>query len=168
VNLAKELIKRDILIVSGGCGNHALEVAGLCNLDALNMAGPGLKEVGSALKISPVLSFGTCTDTGRISMLVTALVNHLGLDIPGLPIAVTAPEYMEQKATIDALFALAYGTYTHLSPTPPVTGGPQLVQLLTEDLEKLTGGKIALGDEPVEAANGIEAHIMKKRAALAM
>src|SRR5690606_33045632 len=100
VNLTKELIKRDILVVSGGCGNHALEVAGLCNLDAINMAGDGLKEVCNMLKIPPVLSFGTCTDTGRVSMLVTALADHLDVDVSDLPIAVTAPEWMEQKATI--------------------------------------------------------------------
>ena len=44
VNLTKQLIKKDILVVSGGCGNHALELAGLCNLDALNIAGEGLKK----------------------------------------------------------------------------------------------------------------------------
>lgn len=38
-----------------------------------------------------------------------------------------------------------------------------MVKLLTEDVESLTGGKVAVGDDPVEAANGIEAHIMKKR-----
>ena len=67
------LAKKDILVVSAGCGNHALEVAGLCNMDAVKMAGKGLREICGALKIPPVLSFGTCTDTGRISMLVTAL-----------------------------------------------------------------------------------------------
>ncbi|MDP4159917.1 MAG: anaerobic carbon-monoxide dehydrogenase catalytic subunit, partial [Bacillota bacterium] len=82
VNLTKELIKKDILVVAGGCGNHALEVAGLCNLDAINMSGKGLAEICGALKIPPVLSFGTCTDTGRISMLVTALADHLDADIP--------------------------------------------------------------------------------------
>jgi len=168
VNLTKELIKRDILVVAGGCGNHALEVAGLCNLDAINMAGAGLKEVCGMLKIPPVLSFGTCTDTGRISMLVTALADHLDVDIPQLPIAVTAPEWMEQKATIDGVFAVAYGAYTHLSPTPFVTGAPGLVKLLTEDVEGLTGGKIALGDGPVEAANNIEAHIISKRKGLGL
>ena len=122
VNLTKELIKRDILVVSAGCGNHALEVAGLCNLDAIKLAGPGLRGVCNSLKIPPVLSFGTCTDTGRISMLVTALADHLDVDVPDLPIAVTAPEWMEQKATIDGVFALAYGAYTHLSPTPFVSG----------------------------------------------
>lgn len=163
VNITKQLISKDILVVAGGCGNHGLEVAGLCNLDAVEMAGDGLKAVCKALGIPPVLSFGTCTDTGRISMLVTALADHLNADISDLPIAVTAPEWMEQKATIDGLFAVAYGCYTHLSPTPFITGAPDLVKLLTQDVEGLTGGKVAVGDDPVEAANGIEAHIMTKR-----
>lgn len=168
VNLAKELIKRDILVVSAGCGCHALEVAGLANLDAIQLAGPGLKEICGALKIPPVLSFGTCTDTGRISMLVTALADHLDVDIPQLPIAVTAPQWLEQKATIDGVFALAYGAYTHLAPPPSITGAPRLLKLLTEDLESLTGGKVAVTDDPVEAANGIEQHIMNKRKGLGL
>jgi carbon-monoxide dehydrogenase catalytic subunit len=169
INLTKELIKRDILVVSGGCGNHALEVAGLCTVEAANeMAGEGLKEVCNMLKMPPVLSFGTCTDTGRISMLVTALADHLDVDVSQLPIAVTAPEWMEQKATIDGIFALAYGTYTHLSPTPFMTGAPELVELLTEKAEDVTGGKIALGDDPVEVAQNIEAHILAKRKGLGL
>lgn len=169
VNITKELIKKDILVVAGGCGNHALEVAGLCNLDSVDKyAGDGLKEICNMLKIPPVLSFGTCTDTGRISMLVTALADHLEVDIPDLPIAVTAPEWMEQKATIDGIFAVAYGAYTHLSPTPFVTGAPKLVKLLTEDVEGLTGGKVALGDDPIEAAKSMEAHIISKRQKLGL
>ncbi len=168
VNLTKELIKRDILVVAAGCGNHGLEVAGLCALEASEMAGEGLKSVCQLLKIPPVLSFGTCTDTGRISMLVTALADHLDVDIPQLPIAVTAPEWMEQKATIDGIFAVAYGAYTHLSPAPFVTGAPNLVKLVTEDVEVLTGGKIALGDDPVEAAERIEEHIISKRKGLGL
>lgn len=163
IHLTKELIKKDILVVSCGCGNHALEVAGLCDAGAKELAGEGLKEVCGMLKIPPVLSFGTCTDTGRVSMLVTALADFLDVDVPQLPIAVTAPEWMEQKATIDGVFAVAYGAYTHLSPTPFITGAPKLVKLLTEDIEKLTGGKIALGEDPVLAANDIEAHILGKR-----
>jgi carbon-monoxide dehydrogenase, catalytic subunit len=168
VNLAKQLIKRDILVVAGGCGNHGLEVAGMCNLDAAEQAGGELKSVCKSLGIPPVLSFGTCTDTGRISMLVTALADHLDVDISDLPIAVTAPEWMEQKATIDGIFAVAYGAYTHLSPTPFITGAPKLVKLVTEDVESLTGGKIALGDDPVQVAKEIEAHIISKRKKLGL
>ena len=166
VNLAKELIKRDILILSGGCGNHALEVAGLCSLDAINLAGPGLSEVCRSLNIPPVLSFGTCTDTGRISLVVTALANTLNVDTADLPVAVTAPMYMEQKATIDALFALAYGLYTHVAPDPPVMGAANLVKLLTEDLPNITGGRLAVGSDPAKVADDILAHINDRRAKL--
>lgn len=168
LKMARELIKRDILVISAGCGNAALQVGGLTTLEAKQEAGPGLRAVCELLKIPPVLSFGTCTDTGRITLLVTAVADALGVDPSALPVAVTAPEYMEQKATIDAIFALSFGLYTHVAPLPPVSGAPRLVKLLTEDLEAITGGKIAVQTDMVEAADGIEAHIMKKRSALGL
>jgi carbon-monoxide dehydrogenase catalytic subunit len=166
IAVAKELIKRDILVLSAGCGNAAMQVGGLTTLDAADLAGDKLKGLCKALGIPPVLSFGTCSDTGRIANLVTAVAKALGVDIPKLPVAVTAPEYLEQKAVIDAFFAVAFGLYTHVSPTPPVTGAPALVELLTQGIEEITGGKVAVGDDPVEIVNGIEDHINKKRAEL--
>ena len=64
VRIAKELIKRDILVLSMGCGNAAMQVAGLCTPEAKELAGSGLKKVCEALGVPPVLSYGTCTDTG--------------------------------------------------------------------------------------------------------
>ncbi len=168
LKIARELIKRDILVISAGCGNAALQVGGLTTLEAKAEAGPGLKAVCELLKIPPVLSFGTCTDTGRIALLVTAVAEALNVDTKDLPVAVTAPTYMEQKATIDGIFAVAFGLYTHVAPLPPVAGAPRLVKLLTQDVEGLTGGKFAVETDMVEAAKGIEAHIMKKRAALGL
>ena len=78
----------------------------------------------------------------------------------------TAPEYMEQKATIDAVAALAYGMYVHVNPVPFVTGAPNLVKLLTQDLPGVTGGKLAVETDPVEAVAAMLAHIDEKRAAL--
>ncbi|ADU97300.1 anaerobic carbon-monoxide dehydrogenase catalytic subunit [Thermovibrio ammonificans] len=164
VQIAKELIKRDILVIGAGCGNAGLQKAGLETLEAVDKyAGPRLASVCKALGIPPVLSFGTCTDTGRIIMTVVAIANALRVDPSQLPVAVTAPEYMEQKAVIDGFSAVAMGLYTHVSPVPPVTGSDKVVKLLTEEVEALTGGKIAVGDDPVQAADGIEEHIMKKR-----
>lgn len=166
--VARELIARDMLIIAGGCGNGALQVGGLVRPEAAELAGPGLKAVCGQLGIPPVLSFGTCTDVGRMSLLVGAIADALGVDVPALPAAVTAPEWHEQKATIDAVFAVAFGLYTHVSPMPPVTGGASLVKLLTEDVEGLTGGKMAVGDDPIEAVDGITAHIDGKRKALGL
>jgi carbon-monoxide dehydrogenase catalytic subunit len=164
--VTRELIARDVLIIAGGCGNGALQVGGLARMEAAEMAGPGLRKVCKQLGVPPVLSFGTCTDVGRMALLVGALADALGVDVPALPAAVTAPEWHEQKATIDAVFAVAFGLYTHVSPIPPVTGGEKLVRLLTEEVEGLTGGKMAVGDDPAEAVQGIVEHIERKRKAL--
>lgn len=164
VAVAKELIKRDILILSMGCGNAALQVAGLCSLEAKEMAGPGLKRLCESLKIPPVLSYGTCTDTGRCGDLLAAVSHALGdVPIPDLPAVAAAPEYMEQKATIDAIFALALGLYTYVNPVPPVTGAPNLVKLLTQDCPEVTGGILNVEKDPVRAADAMLAHIENKR-----
>jgi carbon-monoxide dehydrogenase catalytic subunit len=49
-----------------------------------------------------------------------------------------------------------------------MTGANQLVELLTEKTEDVIGEKIALGDDPVEVAKNIEAHILGKRNALGL
>jgi len=167
VAVAKELISRDILVLSMGCGNGAMQVAGLCSTAAADMAGPGLKALCEKLRVPPVLSYGTCTDTGRVADLIAAVGAALGgVPIPDLPVVACAPEYMEQKATIDAIFALGFGLYTYVNPVPTVTGGPNLVKLLTEDLPGVTGGVLHLETDAVEAAEGMLSHIESNRAKL--
>jgi carbon-monoxide dehydrogenase catalytic subunit len=174
IAVAKELIKRDILVLGMGCGVGAMQVGGLCNLDAIKYCGPGLKGLCGMLGVPPVLSFGTCTDTGRAAHLLSAIAGALNVDIPALPVVITAPEWMEQKATIDAVFAVGYGLYTHLSPVPTITGAPRLVQLLTKDMEEVFGGKVDVVLEPdfspeaeaKIAVDRMEASIMSKRKAL--
>jgi carbon-monoxide dehydrogenase catalytic subunit len=164
VAVTKELIKRDLLVLSMGCGNAALQVAGLCDPAAKDLAGPGLKSLCEKLGVPPVLSYGTCTDTGRIADLIGAVSGALGgVPIPDLPVAAAAPEYMEQKATIDAIFALAFGLYTYVNPVPTVTGGPDLVKLLTEDCKDITGGILHVETDAIKAADGILAHIESNR-----
>jgi len=160
INIAKELIKKDVLVLSMGCGNGGLQVAGLCSPEAKNLAGPGLKSLCKKLGIPPVLSYGTCTDTGRVADLITAVSNALGgVPIPDLPIVAAAPEYMEQKATIDAVFALAFGLYTYVNPVPTVTGGPDLVKLLTENCKDITGGILHVETDAIQAVNSMLDHI---------
>jgi anaerobic carbon-monoxide dehydrogenase catalytic subunit len=169
VAVAKELIARDILILSMGCGNGAMQVAGLCMPEAAEMAGEGLRGVCEKLGVPPVLSYGTCTDTGRIADLLGAVSGALGdVPIPDLPVVAAAPEYMEQKATMDAVFALALGLYTYVNPVPTVTGGPKLVKLLTEDCADVTGGVMRLETDAAQAAEGMLAHIEAKRKKLGL
>jgi carbon-monoxide dehydrogenase catalytic subunit len=164
IKIAKELIKRDILVLSLGCGNGALQVGGLCSLEAKELAGDGLKAICEALGVPPVLSYGTCTDTGRLADLLAAVSGALGgVPIKDLPVAAAAPEYMEQKATIDAVFALALGLYTYVNPVPTVTGAPDLVSLLTVGCKDVTGGVLDVEQDAVKAADNILAHIEANR-----
>jgi carbon-monoxide dehydrogenase catalytic subunit len=164
VNVVKELIKNDILVLSMGCGNGAVQVAGLCSLEAKNLTGSGLKALCEKLKVPPVLSYGTCTDTGRVADLIGAVSDALGgVAIPDLPVVAVAPEYMEQKATIDAIFALGFGLYTYVNPVPTVTGGPDLVKLLTKDCKDLTGGILHVETDAKEAVKAMLDHIETNR-----
>lgn len=70
---------------------------------------------------------------------------------------------MEQKATIDAIFALAFGLYTYVNPVPTVTGGPDLVKLLTADCRDLTGGILHLETDAKEAVDAMMDHINTNR-----
>jgi carbon-monoxide dehydrogenase catalytic subunit len=164
VRVAQELIKRDVLVLAMGCGNGALQVAGLCSPEAKEFAGPGLKGICEKLGVPPVLSYGTCTDTGRIADLLAAISGALGgVPVTDLPVVAAAPEYMEQKATIDAVFALAFGLYTYVNPIPTVTGAPNLVKLLTQDCAQVTGGLLNVETDYVKAVDGMMAHIEAKR-----
>jgi carbon-monoxide dehydrogenase catalytic subunit len=164
VRVARELIKRDVLVLSMGCGNGAMQVAGLCSPEAREFAGPGLRGLCEQLGIPPVLSYGTCTDTGRLADLLAAVSGALGgVPLPDLPVVAAAPEYMEQKATVDAIFALALGLYTYVNPVPTVTGAPNLVKLLTEDCPEVTGGLLNVETDAAKAVDGMLGHIEAKR-----
>lgn len=168
VTIAKELIANDVLVISAGCTSSAMGTEGLMDPAAADLAGPGLSEICKALGIPPVLNFGSCVDIGRIGVTVTAIAGALGVDPSMLPVAASAPEYLEQKAVADGLFAVAFGLFLHLSPLPPVTGTPLVASILTGDVEKLTGGKVAVEPDPVKGARLVLEHIESKRAGLGL
>ena len=166
VALTRELIKKDILVINAGCCSSATQAEGLMRPEAAELAGEGLQGICKALGIPPALNFGSCVDIGRIGVAVTAIANALGVDPGALPVAVSAPEYLEQKAVADGIFAVAFGLLTHLGPVPPVTGSELVTTILTKDVEGLTGGRVLVEEDPVKAAEAIYTHIMAKRAAL--
>lgn len=166
LTIMKELIKKDVLVINAGCMSSAAQIEGLMLPEAAEEAGEGLKAVCKALGIPPVLNFGSCVDIGRIGVAVTAIAGALGVDPSQLPVVASAPEYLEQKAVVDGVFAVAFGLLTHIGPVPPVIGSPLVTKILTEDIEGLTGGKVLVEEDPVKAAEKMYQHIEAKRTAL--
>lgn len=168
VALVRELIRRDILVIGAGCATGALQAADLMNLEANAQAGKGLAAVGRRLGTPPCLSYGSCTDIGKVIGTVAALADALGVDIPALPVVASAPEHLEAKAVADAFSAVAYGLTLHLAPAPPVLGSALVTRILTRDVEGLTGGRVFVELDPVAAADAMERHILSRRASLGL
>ncbi|MBU0490370.1 MAG: anaerobic carbon-monoxide dehydrogenase catalytic subunit [Chloroflexi bacterium] len=166
VNLVKELIKHDILVVNTGCNSIACGKAGLMVPEAAEMASEGLKGVCQALGIPPVLHMGSCVDISRILVACAAIANALGVDISDLPVAGAAPEWMSEKAVSIGTYVVASGIYTVLGVAPPVLGSPEVVALLTAGAEGVVGGKFAVEPDPFKAAQLIVDHVNAKRRAL--
>jgi carbon-monoxide dehydrogenase catalytic subunit len=168
VTLIKKLIENDILVVDTGCVSVASAKAGFKVPSAIEMAGPGLKEICGALGIPPVLHLGSCVDNVRILVLVSALADALGVDISDLPVAGSAPEWYSEKAVTIGVYCVASGITTHLGPMPPVTGSMNVVKLLTEGLNDVVGAAFGVEPDPEKAAVFLTKVIEKKRKALGL
>lgn len=168
INLLKELIRQDVLVVTTGCNAIAAAKAGLLLPEAADMAGAGLGSVCKALGIPPVLHMGSCVDISRILVACAAIANALGVDISDLPVAGAAPEWMSEKAVSIGAYVVSSGIFTVLGVVPQVLGSPVVTKLLTETAEDVVGGKFAVETDPFKAAELMVKHIDHKRSALGL
>ena len=168
VELVKELIKNDVLVVQTGCSQIALAKAGLTTPEAAHLAGPGLKEVCETVGMPPVLGCGACVDNSRILIACAEMVKTGGLgdSIADLPVAGCAPEYMSEKAITIGQYFVASGVFTVFGVTFPIIEGTKFHKHLFEELEQLGMGKWGFATDPHEIAQLMLAHIDKKRKAL--
>ena len=166
VALTKELIARDIIVLTAGCSSGGIENCGLMTPEAAAMAGPGLRAVCEKLGIPPVLNFGPCLAIGRLEIVATELAEALGVDMPQLPLVLSAAQWLEEQALADGAFGLALGLPLHLGLPPFITGSGVAVKVLTEDMKQLTGGQVIVNGDAHESADILESIILEKRKAL--
>lgn len=168
--LAKELIKRDILVLTTGCAAIACSKIGLANpKEALQFAGPGLREVCEAVGISPVLVCGSCVDNSRLLVACSEIVREggLGEDISEVPVAGACLESITEKAISIGQYFVASGVLVVFAKELlPIAGSKNVSDYLFGGIEKDLGGRWAVESDPVKAAELIHAHIESKRDAL--
>ena len=168
VALAKALIQKDILVLATGCVTTAAGKAGLLVPEAIEMAGPGLKEICGALGVPPVLHMGSCVDNSRIIHLCALLANELGVDISDLPVGASSPEWYSEKAAAIGLYAVSSGVFTHLGLPPNILGSETVTNLALNGLEGLVGATFAVEPDPIKAAELFDERIKTKRQALGL
>jgi len=169
IQVVKELIKNDVIVLTTGCNAIACAMEGLLTPETAGVyCGPGLAEVCETVGIPPVLHLGSCVDNSRILLAAAEVVKAggLGKDIGDLPAAGSAPEWMSEKAISIGHYFVASGVYTVFGVTLPVTGAPVFRKYIFEEFEKMYGGMWDLEVDPVKHAQKMIAHIDKKRQAL--
>ncbi|MHC4448291.1 MAG: anaerobic carbon-monoxide dehydrogenase catalytic subunit, partial [Planctomycetota bacterium] len=169
VEMVKELIRNDVLVVQTGCSAIACAKEGLLAPEAAaKYAGRGLQEICEAVGIPPVLHIGACVDNSRILVACCEMLAEggLGEDLSDLPVAGAAPEWMSEKAVAIGMYVVGSGIYTVFGTPLPVEGSQAVHDYLTKGLEEEVGATWAFESDPIAAAQLMIAHIDKKREAL--
>ena len=127
--IALELIKNDILVITGGC-NRTLEDAGLLNINnAMKVTGRKLKKVYENDGIPPVISVGGCISHSRVLTVLSALAkeNMVGGidDISELPCVILAPHWYSGTA-------ISIGCFYTVAGVETIFGGKSLVHASKE------------------------------------
>jgi carbon-monoxide dehydrogenase catalytic subunit len=169
VEMVKELIRNDVLVVQTGCSAIACAKEGLLAPEAaLQYAGRGLQEICEAVGIPPVLHVGSCVDNSRILVACCEMVSEggLGEDISELPVAGAAPEWMSEKAVSIGMYVVGSGIFTVFGNPLPVEGSQAVYDYLTAGMESEVGAMWAFEGDPVAAARLMMEQMNEKRAAL--
>jgi len=166
IALARRLIENDVLVVDTGCAAIADAKAGLKTPEAARHVGNGLRKVCEALRIPPVLHFGSCVDNSRILVALCAIASELGVDISDLPAAGAAMEWYSEKAIAIGTYFVASGLLVVLGVPPAIYGSKLVLDVLTSKVRDLTGGRFVVEPDPETAAQIILEDIEEKRRAL--
>ncbi|MFZ9024339.1 MAG: anaerobic carbon-monoxide dehydrogenase catalytic subunit [Anaerohalosphaeraceae bacterium] len=167
IALAKELIKRDVLVLTTGCATVACGKQALLDpKDTLELAGPGLREVCETVGIPPILACGSCVDNSRLLVAASEIVAEggLGEDLSDLPLAGACLESVTEKATAIGQYFVASGALVLFSEELfPYLGSEKVKDYLLGGIEEDFGGKWVLESDSSKAAEIMLAHIESKR-----
>lgn len=174
VELIRELIKNNILVVLTGCVATVASYWDLLKPDPTYPGvGEGLAKVMDAIAkangleaIPPCIFMGACVDNSRIEEVLNAVANHVGVRIDQLPIAGSAPEYIAEKAIPIGFWTVSLGIFTHIGDQPNVAASERVVKWLTDDVENIFGGKFYVESDPYKSARTMIDVIEQKRSAL--
>jgi len=164
--LTRELIQKNILVLKTGCAAIASAKEGMLTPEAaLDLAGPGLREVCEAVGIPPVLHMGSCVDNSRILEAGAEMVREGGLgdDLSQIPAVGVAPEWMSEKAVSIGCYFVASGIDVILGHPFHIAGSENVTRFLNEETREIFGSSFHVCEDPQIAALKIFELIQEKR-----
>jgi carbon-monoxide dehydrogenase catalytic subunit len=151
VNVVRELIANNVLVVVTGCAAITSGKHGLLTPETMQHAGESLREVCEAIGIPPVLHMGSCVDNSRILTVLAdvAATGGLGDDIAGLPAVALSPEWYSEKALEIATYAVGSGAHVIFGGVgSPTTNSDIVTQYMIDGWTQRYGGSLRFIEEP--------------------
>ena len=171
LTIARELAKRDVLLMATGCNAVEFAKAGFMDpAKTKELAGEGLLSFlgelaeASGLEGLPIVwHMGSCVDNVRFSNLATEVANHGGVDVEKIPFVVIAPEAMHEKAVSIGTWAAVMGFPVHVGTINYLYGSTLVTEVLENTARDVYGGYFIFEKDPHEAAKRLYSAIEYRR-----
>ncbi|MEW5748672.1 MAG: acetyl-CoA decarbonylase/synthase complex subunit alpha/beta [Candidatus Thermoplasmatota archaeon] len=172
ITIARELLKKDVLVLTTGCNAIELARAGFMDPAMVKeLAGEGLQSFLSDLAkaasvkdgLPCVWHIGSCVDNPRYANLATEVSNRLGADIDKIPFVAAAPEAMHEKAVSIGTWAVAMGFPVHVGTINYLYGSSLVTEVLENTARDVYGGYFIFETDPLEAAKRLYSAIEYRR-----
>ncbi|MCR4568303.1 MAG: anaerobic carbon-monoxide dehydrogenase catalytic subunit, partial [Pseudobutyrivibrio sp.] len=165
VDVADELLKNNVLIISNGCASFPLMKLGYCAVSGKEKAGASLREFLEP-DLPPVWHVGECIDNTRSTGIFAGIAGELGKDIPELPYAFASPEWGNEKGIDAALGFRLNGISSYHCVEAQIHGSKNVIEFLKHGTKELLGSTMNVNTDPVELAKLIVDDMKAKRKAL--
>jgi hydroxylamine reductase (hybrid-cluster protein) len=152
--IAEDLLKKDILCLSGGEASIALAKYGFLNPDKNGKeTGKGLSELLPSLgkNIPPVIDLGSSENGGIIDFLLS--VARVGKkDLKDYPVFACFAEANRSSEVTEAMAMVAMGVPVYFWPALPITGSPKTMGTLSQLCRERFGSELHIHiDKKMEA-----------------
>ena len=165
IDVADELLKNNILILTNGCASFPLLKMGYCQTSELaySKCGDSLRKFLEKDNMPPVMHVGECIDNTRSSAIFGAIAALHGKDLKDMPYAFSSPEWSNEKGINAALGFRLHGLNSYHCVEAPIHGSPKTVEFLKESTRKTLGSVMYVDVDPKSLGEKIVEDIKEKR-----
>ncbi|RKM58343.1 anaerobic carbon-monoxide dehydrogenase catalytic subunit [Butyrivibrio sp. X503] len=165
IDVADELLKNNVLIITNGCASFPLMKLGYCAISGKEKAGESLREFLEP-DLPPVWHVGECIDNTRSTGIFAGIAGVLGKNLYELPFAFSSPEWGNEKGIDAALGFRLNGISSYHCVEAPIFGSKNVIEFLKHGTKELLGSTMNVNTDPVALAKQIVQDMKDKRKAL--
>ncbi len=162
IDVADELLKNNVLIITNGCASFPLMKLGYCAISGKEKAGESLREFLEP-DLPPVWHVGECIDNTRSSGIFAGIAGELGKNMFEMPYAFCSPEWGNEKGIDAALGFRLNGISSYHCVEAPIYGSKNVIEFLKHGTKELLGSTMNVNTDPTELAKQIVADMKEKR-----